>query len=209
MSYLTLSTGEKQIRDTRTGEVWAEIAPFLVADATDRGALEAMWRNGQQIARVIVAPGGEVASGDDDIAKSFRTWSGSGKETLDTGMRVLLEVCRDRRCELLIWPRIGSLVSDIPGLLSVCRKHEDVGIFLEPEALFPVGEHFRLSDFVERLTEVVPMPAVRAVCFGRVETDSLAKLAPLARLAMDLRKPVVVRGHSPEKAAEILGLISS
>ena len=210
VSYLTLRMSEKQICDARSGEVWAEIAPFSIAEATDPQAINAQWAGEVRNSRLVVSPGGTGETGDDDIARSFLAWSGSGKEMLDAGMRLLVAVCRERRCELLVWPRVGSLVSDIPGLLSVCRKHEDVGIFLEPAALYPAGEHFRLTDFVERLTEVVPMPGVRAICFGAEEVDpeSLAAFAPLAYLAARLEKPVVLRGHSPEKAAGILGLLS-
>lgn len=207
VSYLTLKTSEKQIRDPRSGEVWAEIAPFSIAEATDPLAREAQWGGETHISRLVVSPGGEGESGEDDIARSFLAWSGSGKEVLDSGMRVLVEVCRDRNCELLIWPRVGSLVSDIPGLLAICRKQEDVGIFLEPAALFPGGEHVRREDFVERLIEVVPLPGVRAFCFGTEDVDVDA-LAPLAHLAAELKKPVVLRGESPERAAEILGLLS-
>lgn len=207
MSYLTLRTGEKQIRHAQTGKAWAEIAPFSIAEATDRLALEAQWGGETRIFRLVVSPGGEGESGEDDIARSFRVWSGSGKEALDSGMRMLVEVCRDRRCELLIWPRVGSLVSDIPGLLAVCRKHEDVGIFLEPAALLPGGEQVRRKDFVERLMEVVPLPGVGALCFGTDEADA-ETLAPLAHLAAELRKPVVLKGDSPEKMAGILGLDS-
>lgn len=208
VSYLTLPTSEKQIRDPRSGEVWAEIAPFSVAEATDALAREAQWGGETRISRLVVSPGGEGESGEDDIARSFLAWSGSGKEVLDSGMRVLVEVCRDRNCELLIWPRVGSLVSDIPGLLAICRKQEDVGIFLEPAALLPGGEHVRRKDFVERLIEVVPLPGVRALCFGTDETDA-ETLAPLAQLAAELNKPVVLKGNSAEKMAGILGLDSA
>jgi len=208
VDYLTLPASEKQIRNARTGEVWAEIAPFSIAEATDRAVVEARWPVGQQTARWIVLPGGAVAEGA-DIAQSFRAWSGSGKENLEIGMRVLVEIYRDRDCELLVWPRIGSLISDIPGLLAVSRKHEDVGIFLEPAALIPAGEQFRITDFVERFAEVIPVPGVCAVCFDGADAKpmgGLAAFAPLVRLALDLEKPVVLRGISPENASAIFGL---
>jgi len=209
VDYLTLPASEKQIRNARTGEVWAEIAPFSIAEVKDRAVAEAQWPVVQQAARCIVPPGGAVADGDEDIAKSFRTWSGSGKENLEIGVRVLVEICRDCDCELLVWPRIGSLISDIPGLLAVSRKHEDVGIFLEPAALIPTGEQFRITDFVERFAEVLPVPGVCAVCFdgaGAKPMGGLAAFAPLVRLALDLEKPVVLRGISPEDASAIFGL---
>lgn len=210
VEYLTLPADVKQVRNTRTGEVWADIAPFSVAEASARALVEASWPIGQRISRLLVSPGGAAVGGnEDEIEQSFRVWSGSGKETLDVGMRVLVEICRDRDCELLVWPRVGSLVSDIPGLLSVSRKHEDVGIFLEPAAMLPAGEQFRLADFVDRFAEVLPVPSVCAVFFDAEsanEVGGLAAFAPLVRLASSLEKPIVLRGISPENAAALFGL---
>lgn len=210
VEYLTLPESEKQIRNTRTGEVWAEIAPFSIAEVTDREALVARWAGAGQTRRLIVSPGQASADvPDDDIAKSFRSWSGRGKEDLEVGMRVLIDVCRERDCELLVWPKLGSLVSDIPGLLSVSRKHEDVGIFLEPAALFPASEQFRLADFVDRFAEVLPVPSVCAIFFDAESAKAMGGLAaftPLARLASELEKPIVLRGAKSEDADAIFGL---
>ncbi|MGH7242099.1 MAG: hypothetical protein ACREJD_01620 [Phycisphaerales bacterium] len=214
MDYLTLTPPELHVRNARTGEVWAEIAPFAIADVGVREAAEKMLAGtgSGHVVRVVVRAGElPVDRTEDDIEHGFHAWSGRGKESLDDGMRALVEVCLARDAELLVWPRLGSLVSDIPGLLSVSRKHESVGIFLEPPAIFPKDEQFRLTDFVERLREVVPMSAVRAVCFGAAvggesQQSDLAPYALLAQLAAELGKPVVIRGDSPAPVLAILEL---
>lgn len=211
VKYLILDTAQQSVQQLPHGDVWAEIAPFSIAGATDRKTLESHWSSDRSGGRLIVPAGEPVGHGPEiSIDLAFGVWSERGKEMLEAGLRTLVDACRDRETELMIWPQLGTLVSDIPGMLSVCRKHESVGIFLEPAALFPAGGQFRLADFVERMTEVLPVPGMRAVCLGSEDAVSgeadLAAFVPLAQSAAGLSKPIVLRGADHARAATILGL---
>lgn len=209
VKYLTIDPGEQRVVRTADKGIWAEIAPFSVAEAADRAKLEQVWPADRAVARWIVPAGHpEPQDVEDPIEHAFASWSGTGRALLDRGLRVLVEVCRERRSDLLVWPRAKSIVSDIPGLLSVSRTHDQVGIFLEPQALMPGVERAQRLDFVTRLMEVVPLACVRAVCFGggASREQELRDYAPLAGLAAELNKPVVLLGDPQAEAAAALGL---
>lgn len=155
-------------------------------------------------------PAGELESGQDEdaIEHAFRSWGCDGKAALDTGLRAAAEHCDRRGIELIVWPRLNSIVSDIPGLLSVARGHERVGILLEPAALFPAGAGVRIEDFATRLKELVALPSVRVICLGSeagAQEEVVVPWLRLAETARQLGKPIVLRGEKPEKLAAALG----
>ncbi|MBX3389353.1 MAG: hypothetical protein KF691_07845 [Phycisphaeraceae bacterium] len=210
MSYFILDLNSREIHGLQIADVWAEIAPFSLADlgrAPHQNEVLAL--NGG--ARRLVIPAGElegVESGD-AIERAFRSWGGDGKEVLDSGLRSAVEQCNQRGIELIVWPRLHSIVSDIPGLLRVARAHENVGIFLEPAALFPANAGFRIDDFAARLTEVAEMQSIRAVCVGSdpvagYEESQVEAWIPLLHVARKLEKPIVLRGEKPEMLASAL-----
>lgn len=149
------------------------------------------------------------SEGGDAIENAFRSWASDGKVALDVGLRTAVEECDRRGIELIVWPKLNSIVSDIPGLLSVARSHARAGIFLEPAALYPADSGFRIEDFAKRLAEVAAMALVRAIYLeskGGPEETPISPWQPLVEIARQLGKPIVLGGEDTPRFADILGL---
>lgn len=132
----------------------------------------------------VVTPGSEP----DSIAAAFARWAPHGKAELENRLRAWERACAQAGIELLIWPRAGTLVSDIPGLLNIARKMETVGVVLDPEALLPSGFAMGRDDLNTRLQQVLELGAVRAVVWGVEASPSAAELQERARA---LGKPLI------------------
>lgn len=191
---LRLDSAAGVIREGSGGLPWAEFARFSVSDFTDVAAVEAAWPKSLVPRRLIVAPGnGVVGAGEDSIAESFRSWSEAGRAGLDTGLRLLSEAALARGVEVMIRPALGTFISDIPGLLSICRRQDGIGVFLEPAALIPRAGQYRTEDFVTRFLEIMPLPTIRAICLAN-GPKGFGDFEALAQSAILLGMPVVRMG---------------
>ncbi|MBL8874355.1 MAG: hypothetical protein JNM86_01000 [Phycisphaerae bacterium] len=193
MEDLRVDSAAGVIREGASGTPWAEFARFAVSDLTDVAAVETVWPDLVRSRRLVVAPGsgGSVAqAGEDPIERSFRRWSEEGRAGLEVGLRLLSDAALARGVDILIRPALGTLISDIPGLLSVCRRQDAIGVFLEPAALTPAQEQFRTEDFVTRFLEILPLPAIRAICLAS-GPEGFGVFEPLARSANHAGKPIV------------------
>jgi hypothetical protein len=147
---------------------------------------------------------------------AFESWGPAGRARLDATLRGLIDLARARNLEVWVRPAAESLVSDLPTLVQLARRHEadPIRILLEPAALLTDTMLATADDFVERCAEaVVPMSAVVAVLVTNtggkpVQEGPISRraLAGLWRAALAHRKPVALRGERVEEQRRWLGV---
>ena len=146
-----------------------------------------------QVARVVVVPrGAETAS--DDIASAFALWGERGRTQLTEQLTGAKRAAAALGVRLVIWPRVGTLVSDIPGVLNLIRGHEDVGVLFDPVALLAPDASRFAKDFFLRAAEVVAHAAA-GIDAVYVASDTpagvdAAWLEPVIAAAIEARVPV-------------------
>lgn len=106
-----------------------------------------------QVARVVVVPRGAAAA--DDIAAAFALWGERGRTQLAEQLTGAKRAAATLGARLVLWPRVGTLVSDIPGVLNLIRSQEDVGVLFDPVALLAPDSSRFAKDFFLRAAEVV------------------------------------------------------
>lgn len=146
-----------------------------------------------QVARVVIVPRANAAD-PDDIAASFARWGESGKAALTEGLAGAKRTAASSGVRLVIWPRVGTLVSDIPGVLNLIRSQEDVGVLFDPVALLGPDSSRFAKDFLLRAAEVVAHAAA-GIDAVYVANDVLAGmdaawLEPVIAAAVEARVPV-------------------
>lgn len=107
-----------------------------------------------QLARVVIVPRADAAD-PQDIAASFARWGEAGKLALADGLSGARRRAAAAGERLVLWPRVGTLVSDIPGVLNVLRAHDDVGVLFDPVALLAPDSSRFAKDFLLRSAEVI------------------------------------------------------
>lgn len=183
------------------GSVWARFDDrSLAAFAGGRGAADPAraasargGNSGAQVARVVVVPrGDDLAAGD--IASAFALWGERGRQQLAEQLAGAKRVAVATGERLVLWPRIGTLVSDIPGVLNVIRGHEDLGVLFDPVALLAPDSARFAADFLKRAAEIVThaAPGIDAIYVPHTMpagTDA-AWLEPVIAAAIEARVPV-------------------
>lgn len=134
------------------------------------------------------------AADPEDIAASFARWGEAGKAALAEGLAAAKRTAAISSERLVLWPRLGTLVSDIPGVLNLIRSQEDVGVLFDPVALLAPDSNRFARDFLLRAAEVVShaaagIDAVYAANDLPMGVDA-AWLEPVIAAAMEARVPV-------------------
>jgi hypothetical protein len=107
-----------------------------------------------QVARVVVVPRGAEHAAD-DIASAFALWGERGRSQFAEQLAGAKRAAAAMGARLVLWPRVGTLVSDIPGVLNLIRGHEDVGVLFDPVGLLAPDSSRFAADFLKRAAEVV------------------------------------------------------
>ena len=175
VALFTLQRDAAMISDALSGQPWAAIAPIHVSDLERWDDAEQWLSDAKRrgVSRVVFSPGehqnkqpadAPVQSDTDTIEAAFHQWSGAGAERLAAGMRRLDALTSQTGLQPLLWPRLGTLISDIPGLLHVTRRMSRAQIVLEPLALFAGSTPAELQDLLVRFEDVIPLAPVAAIC---------------------------------------------
>ena len=167
-----------------------------VADARSEGRVVAGERATHaraQVSRVVIVPRADAAD-PEDIAASFARWGEAGRAELASGLAGAKRVAAAMGERLVLWSRVGALVSDIPGVLNVIRGHEDVGVLFDPIALLAPDSSRFARDFLVRAAEVIAHAAagIDAVYVANdlpVGVDA-AWLVPVIAAAGEARVPI-------------------
>lgn len=140
---------------------------------------------------------------------AFESWGPAGRARLNTLVRGLVELARAHALEVWVRPAVDSLVSDLPTLLDLLRRHRahPLRIFLEPTALLAESMESTAEDFVARCAEsIVPLEGVAAVLVTNVGGTPVQRgpiprraLAGLWRAAIAHGKPVALIGEGVEE----------
>lgn len=141
---------------------------------------------------MVVPRGPETES--DDIAAAFALWGERGRTQLAEQLTGAKRAAAVLGARLVLWPRVGTLVSDIPGVLNLIRSHEDVGVLLDPVALLAPDASRFAKDFFARAAEVVVhagagIDAVYVTNELATGVDA-AWLQPVVAAAIEARVPV-------------------
>jgi hypothetical protein len=142
---------------------------------------------------VVIVPRADAAD-PDDIAASFARWGESGRAALAEGLAGAKRTAEATGERLVIWPRVGTLVSDIPGVLNLIRSHEDIGVLFDPVALLAPDSFRFAKDSLARAAEIVAhaaagIDAVYAANDMPAGVDA-AWLEPVVAAAIEARVPV-------------------
>ena len=164
------STGRFTVSSTTSGgsavvaSLWGtldarSLAAFAVGGGAGAGASQLPTQAGltharTQVARVVVVPRGEETESD-DIAAAFALWGERGRTQLAEQLTGAKRAAAALGARLVLWPRVGTLISDIPGVLNLIRSQEDVGVLFDPVALLAPDSSRFAKDFFLRAAEVV------------------------------------------------------
>lgn len=171
----------------------AGYASGLGAADPSRAASARGGNSGAQVARVVVVPRGDDRA-EGDIASAFALWGERGRQQLAEQLADAKRMAHAGGERLVLWPRIGTLVSDIPGVLNLIRGHEDLGVLFDPVALLAPDSARFAADFLKRAAEIVTHAAagIDAVYVPQempAGTDA-ACLEPVIAAAIEARIPV-------------------
>lgn len=175
----------------------------VAVSARVRGEVPAALPAGVFCPAVIVTIEGEASGG------AFESWGPAGRARLEMLVRRLVELARAHALEVWVRPAVGSLVSDLPTLLDLLRRHraDPLRIFLEPTALLAESMVSTAEDFVARCAEsIVPLEGVAAVLVTNVGGTPVQRgpiprraLAGLWQAAIAHGKPVALAGSHQEE----------
>ncbi len=220
---LLLDQAGNEIREAADAALWAGISPFDVARSGTNDGVDA-WLNDavrRGVPRVVFRPGlpPEPARTDRDpyeaaeIEAGLRAWPGAGSTILHEGLRRLEGVAVRLGLSVLVLPQVGSLVSDIPGLLGLQRRFENIGVLLEPAAMLPPGHASHAPDFFDRMGAMLEFQRPAGILLGNLNGRPLDTgpldprcLAPLARLAIEAVIPLVLRGDRTAAERQLASL---
>lgn len=164
------------------GTVFARLGPGPESDLANAPARDGM----------VVGWSGSIA--DEDPARAaMRAWGGEGRTTVDATIATLLD--KDANVELVIVPRAGDVVSDLPSAMSLARRWEGTGggrvkLLIDAELLMTDAMRRHAADHAERCVTAAIMlgPAmVAAACADGV----LGERAEEAGLCVVQRQPSI------------------
>lgn len=217
LQILRLNHDRSAIEHAGDGAVWARIAPEPLARIGRWSGLEAWIAEiaASGVSKVIFHPGaadekdsGSVTDEFDPIRSAWQSWAPSGHLLMTESVRRLDDVCAGAGMQPILWPRVHSLVSDIPGLLGVTRRWERVGVLLDPVALFARSGAGPFADFAGRLQEVIGMPGMSALVVedAKGESATLEEFTSLVRAANGRGLPIVLSHELADRELEKMRL---
>jgi len=129
-------------------------------------------------------------------------WGPEGRARLDGIVRTLCDAARAHETEVWLRPNVDSLVSDLPTILRLTRRHaeDSLRVFLEPTALLAPSMGPGVGDFLQRCAEaVLPLPSIAGVLLSNAGGAPVHRgmvgrrpLAAFARAAADLGRPIAL-----------------
>lgn len=122
-----------------------------------RGTVQLMPED-EQVARIVVVPRGDER-GAADIESAFALWGERGRAMLAEQLSGAKKAAAVMGVRLVLWPRVGTLVSDIPGVLNLIRSQEEVGVLFDPVGLLAPDSSRFAKDFLLRASEIVSRAA--------------------------------------------------
>lgn len=216
LQILRFHRDQSSIEHSGDGAVWARVAPEPLARIGTWAGLEGWLAEIAKagVSRVIFHPGStdesrmDAEDGEaDPIRSAWQLWAPGGQLLMAESVRRLDEACAAASVRPILWPRVHSLVSDIPGLLGVTRRWEQVGILLDPIALFAGYGQNQFADFAGRLHEVIGLPGISALVFAEFQGEraGLKEFAALASAAKSRGVPIVLSHDWADGELERLG----
>lgn len=201
---------------------WAMVASDAVLGGTLLAPIAGS--GSSDVRRMIVRAGrmGVGSAGDEssEPAAAWGSWSPRGQAAFESEIDRLTGLIAGLGVELVLWPRIGDALSDIPSCLSFLRRHESgpFRLMIEPAALLDESMLLRAAEHLERIIDsFAEHSGVAATMMSNVEVhEGRAECVPLGRGLIpralidgmasrlgSIAKPLVVRDF--DDAAAIAG----
>lgn len=170
--------------------LWATVHPETLEDLHARSTTASELESAAP--RLILRSGAEI----DDAAAAFASWSGAGWAAFEDAVRALVEP----NPSILIWPGAGSVLSDAVSTLSFARRHDQIGLVIDPVAWITDAMAADAPDHLARFASALALCAtVRAVVIRPCEPGGM----PAAQVGAILR-PLAERAGSAIGTAEDL-----
>jgi hypothetical protein len=179
--------------------LWALIHPDTLEDLHARGTERAALHSPEtRSVPVILRSGGVI----DDAASAFASWSGAGWSAFEDAVRALVEP-DTAPAPVLIWPGTGSVLSDAVSTLSFARRHDQVGLVIDPVAWITDAMAADAPDHLARFASALTLcETVRAVVIRPCQPGGLSA----AQVGVILR-PLVARAGAAIATAEDLATV--
>lgn len=131
--------------------LWGASPATTIERGVDRGAIA----NLPEAPRVVLRSARPV----DDAASSFATWSNAGWDSFEADLRDAIELCDNTKpkSKALLWPGVGSVLSDGVSTLSFARKHESVGLVIDPVAWITGSMRADAEDHLSRFADALSL----------------------------------------------------
>lgn len=175
--------------------LWAVVHPETLEDLHARAAAPADLRPTPP--RLVIRSAGPAKAETDDAAAAFASWSNAGWTALEDAVRAIIE---PNPTPTLLWPGRGSVLSDAVSTLSFARRHERVGLVIDPVAWITNAMAADAPDHLDRFASALTLcGSIRAVVIRACETGGM----PAAQVGAILR-PLAERAGSAIGTAEDL-----
>ncbi len=167
--------------DDSTASVWA----FVAAEGVVGGVpLSVAVQVGVPACRRVVLRSGRLDERTGGLGVPWG-WSPRGRAAFEGEAERLAAVAGRLGIELVLWPRVGDVISDIPSCLSFLRRFESgaLRLLMEPAALLDGSMLPRAAEHLERIMDsFAEHPGVLAWVASDVEfVDGRPEQRPLRR----------------------------
>lgn len=110
----------------------------------------------------------------EDAASSFATWSNAGWESFEEQLRTATNAAGSCRpdAKALLWPGVGSMLSDGVSTLSFARKHPAIGLVIDPVAWLTESMRTDAEDHLSRFAQAMSLcESLDAIIVRAVASD--------------------------------------
>ncbi|GEM_PF-5550268 len=145
------SDGSTRFVDAETDMVWGIAPATTIERGVDAGSLGVL----PPTPRVLLRSSRSV----DDAASSFATWSSAGWALFETRVSEAADSVRSWHAdaEAVLWPGVGSVLSDGVSALSFARKHPSVGLAIDPVAWLTPSMRRDAEDHLARFAQALSL----------------------------------------------------